>query len=272
MLIKEALNFGAKQLQMYPNPRKEAALLLAFLLNKERTWIMLNDTQPLESASDFFDLVKRRFDGEPLEYILGKASFYSKEFIVNKGVLVPRPETELLVDKALRLIQNIPNPRIIEVGTGSGVISIMLALMVPNAKIVATDISFKAISNAKENANLHGVKEHITFVHGAYMDGIVGEFDLLVSNPPYISNSATLEPHVLQEPHEALFGGEIGSETLHTLIQKAHRASVNTIACEMGYDQKALMKRALIDIGASEIHFYKDLAGFDRGFSAKLKG
>jgi release factor glutamine methyltransferase len=270
--IIEALNFATKQLQAYPNPRKEAALLLGYLLDKERTWIMLNEFETLERASDFFDLVKRRSNGEPLEYILGEASFYSKTFIVNKGVLVPRPETELLVDEALALIKDTPNPQIVEVGTGSGVIAIMLAILRKDAKIIATDISLKALANAKENAILHGVKERIIFVHGSYMDGITGEFDLLVSNPPYIANCAPLEAHVLQEPHDALFGGELGSEVLCALIEKASEASVKSIACEMGYDQKRIMEESLKSIGAWDIHFYKDLAGLDRGFSARLKG
>lgn len=271
MLIKDALEYGAKQLRIYPNPRKEAALLLGFFLKKERTWIMINESQPLQNAAEFFTLVNRRVSGEPLEYILGEASFYSKRFVVKRGVLVPRPETELLVDEALGLVKNIPNPSIVEVGTGSGIVAIMLALMVPNAKIIATDISLQALMNAKENAILHGVEECISFVHSSYMDSVAGEFDLLVSNPPYISNSASLEKHVLQEPHEALFGGDDGSEVLCNLIQKAYDAQVKWIACEMGYDQRAVMRESLENIGARNIRFYKDLAGLDRGFSARLK-
>lgn len=271
MLIKEALDFAAKQLRIYANPRKEAALLLGYLLKKERTWIMLNDSNPLENAVEYFELIKRRAGGEPLEYILGEASFYSRSFVVHSGVLVPRPETELLVDEALRILQGNQNPRIVEVGTGSGIISIMLAIIIPNAEIIATDISLKALFNAKENALIHNVADRISFVHGSYMDGVEGEFDLLVSNPPYIASNAILEPHVLNEPHEALFGGEDGSEILYNLIHKANDAQVKHIACEMGYDQKSIMQETLWEIGAREIRFYKDLAGLDRGFSAKLK-
>jgi release factor glutamine methyltransferase len=269
--IKEALDFGAKQLKKYPNPRKEAALLLGFLLKKDRKWLLLNENELLKEDVKFFELVKKRVGGEPLEYILQEVSFYSKSFKINKGVLIPRPETELLVDEALKIVQSIQNPNIVEVGTGSGVIAIMLALLKPDAKIVATDISIKALANAKENAILHNVQDKITFVHCEYLDSVVGNFDLLVSNPPYISSRAVLEEHVLREPHEALFGGQIGTEVLCTLIQKANKAFVKAIACEMGYDQKEFMRLALEAIGAKEIHFYKDLAGLDRGFSAKLR-
>jgi len=272
VLIKEALDFGAKQLRHYPSPRKEAALLLGFLLKKERTWIMLNDSNLLENAVEYFELVKRRVNGEPLEYILGKASFYSRDFVINRGVLIPRPETELLVDKAFGLMHDTQNPRIIEVGTGSGIIAIMLAILIPEAKIIATDISLKALSNAKENALIHKVEDRISFVHSAYMDGIDGEFDLLVSNPPYIANSAILEPHVLNEPHEALFGGEEGSEVLYNLLHRASAAQIKFVACEMGYNQKSIMHETLNDIGAKDVRFYKDLAGHDRGFSARIGG
>lgn len=273
MRIKEALEYGARKLHFTNQPRKEAALLMAHLLGKDRKWLLLNEDKDLLEAVDYFSLVERRAKHEPLEYILGKVSFYSKTFLIREGVLVPRPETELLIDEAKKVLEEIDSPNIIEVGTGSGVIAIMLSLLLPKAKIIATDISLKALSNAKENANLHGVEENIIFVHASYMDGVSGDFDLLISNPPYISNNEILEKHVLNEPHAALFGGERGDEVLQNLIWQAkERGTIRFIACEMGYDQKELLRESLEDIKAKNIRFYKDLAGNDRGFTATLKG
>lgn len=271
MTILEALNYGSKQLSFAQSPKKEAALLMSFLLKKDRKWILLNEDKEFLRAYEFFDLVNKRANKTPLEYILGSVSFYSKEFEIKEGVLIPRPETELLIDRAVELLKDLNSPLIIEIGTGSGVVAIMLATLLKDSKIVATDVSLKAIALAKRNAQLHGVSEKITFVHTSMLDGISGEFDLLVSNPPYISNSAKLDDSVLQEPHLALFGGDTGDEFLKELIFKAKEKRVSKyIACEMGYDQKETMKETLNAAKASFVSFYKDLAGLDRGFSAML--
>lgn len=271
MRIDEALVRATTLLGATPDARKQATLLMAHHLQKERTWLVAHGDVVLENEEAFWVLVERRASLEPLEYILGKASFYSREFHVRPGVLIPRPETELLVDVAVRVAKTIRSPRIVEVGTGSGIVAIMLALLVPEANIVATDISPTALDNARFNALSFGVEHRIEFVHTAYMDGLSGAVDLLVSNPPYIAKRASLEPHVLQEPHEALFGGERGDEVLHVLLENAHTHGVRHIVCEMGHDQKKSMQHALQALGAKDIVFYKDLAGFDRGFSATLK-
>lgn len=273
MRIKEALEYGAKKLYFTEQPRKEAALLMSHLLNCDRKWLLLNEEKILKEAVNYFSLVERRVRKEPLEYILGKVSFYSKTFLIDEGVLIPRPETELLIEEAKQLLANIDSPNIIEVGTGSGAVSIVLALLFPKAKIIATDINLKAILNAKKNAALFGVEKNIIFVHTSYMDGISGYFHLLVSNPPYIANNEELDESVLNEPHAALFGGARGDEILQSLLwQVKDRGDIDFIACEMGYDQKEYLKESLKRMEAKKIRFYKDLAGHDRGFVASLKG
>ncbi|MBE0494784.1 MAG: peptide chain release factor N(5)-glutamine methyltransferase [Campylobacterales bacterium] len=271
MRIKEALAQARQLLSWVENPQKEAALLLCAHLHEERPWLLLHEEDELKEAQGYFALVSRRQEHEPLEYILGYASFYSRDFCVHSGVLVPRPETELLVDEALALLKGCDAPRIVEVGVGSGIISVMLALLLPKAQIVATDISQAALANAQENCVRFGVQERVQLVHGAYLDGVTGVFDLLVSNPPYIAQSSLLESHVLCEPHTALFGGARGDEMLVELIWRASQINIAAIACEMGYDQRASMTQALARVGATTISFYHDLAGLDRGFSATLK-
>ena len=157
----------------------------------------------------------------------------------------------------LEIASSYKAPKIAEIDTGSGIISVMLALKT-NAKIVATDINEKALKLAKKNALKFNVSDKIDFVKCSYIDEISGSIDILVSNPPYIARGYKLDKFVINEPHEALFGGEIGDEIL------------KNIACEMGYDQRASMEMALKFNGFKST-FYKDLAGFDRGFCARLK-
>jgi len=269
--IKEALRTAAQMLSWVENPQKEAALLLCAHLHVERTWLLLHDADSLKDAEGYFALIKRRHAREPLEYITGTTSFYSRTFLVDEGVLVPRPETELLVDVVAGLLKKDETPRILEVGVGSGIISVMLAVLFPKATFVATDISPKALANAQKNAHLFGVASRIDFVQTSYFEGVEGAFDVLVSNPPYIAREEILDAHVLKEPHGALFGGEKGDEMLKVLLEKASCAPIKHVACEMGWDQKASMEETLNTLGAQEINFYQDLAGLDRGFSATLK-
>lgn len=230
----------------------------------------MHEDEELEDESGYFALIKRRKQDEPLEYITQKASFYSRDFLVQSGVLIPRPETEILVDVAVSLIKDKKSPKVLEIGVGSGIISIMLALLVKDVKICATDISVKALEVAYENAKRFGVLQKIEFTHCAYEKDVKGEFDLLVSNPPYIKNETPLKSDVLNEPHQALFGGEHGHEILHELVKIAKKRGIGYLACEMGYDQKCVMEKILQENGAKSYSFYKDLASLDRGFYAEF--
>lgn len=276
MTVNDALK--AASLQIAPaceisgaNPARVAKALLMSYLGVKIEWIFLNLNRELEDAEGFFALAKRFANHEPLEYITGEAGFYGLTFNVKKGVLIPRPETEILVERSLEVLSNLPAqnrpPLVAEIGVGSGIISICLTLN-SNAKIIASDISDDALNLARENAAKFGVEDRIRFVKCAYLDQICGQFDLLVSNPPYIAQDYELDKFVLNEPHEALFGGAAGDEILKNIILVAKNRGVKYLACEMGYDQKASLE-SVLELSGFEAEFYRDLAGFDRGFVAR---
>ncbi len=251
-------------------PRLESELLLSFFLKKDRLWLFKNDNFEVKKKDEFLKLVKKRALGYPLEYILGKVSFYLRDFFIEEGVLIPRPESEILIDKALKTIENIKNPKIAEIGVGSGVISIMLALFRKDSKITATDINKKALRLSFKNACLYGVEDRIDLIHTSFLDEVEGKFDLLVSNPPYISTSFKLDKNVLKEPKEALFGGERGDEIIEKIISLAVFRKIPYLVCEMGYDQREYVEAHLKRMKIENFYFYKDLAGLDRGFVARL--
>ena len=253
------------------NPARVAKALLMRHLGVKIEWIFLNLNRELEDADGYFALAKRFANHEPLEYITGAAGFYGLTFNVKKGVLIPRPETEILVERSLEILSNLPTrkgpPLVAEIGVGSGIISICLALN-SSAKIIASDISDDALNLARENAAKFGVEDRIEFIKCAYLDQIYGRFDLLVSNPPYIAQDYELDKFVLNEPHEALFGGAAGDEILKNIVLVAKNRGVKYLACEMGYDQKASLE-SVLELSGFEAEFYRDLAGFDRGFVAR---
>ncbi|QCD52369.1 peptide chain release factor N(5)-glutamine methyltransferase [Campylobacter sp. RM16192] len=270
MTIDEALQEATFTLVgVCENPARVAKILLMHHLNVNIEWVFLNLKKELEKKSEYFDLISRFKSYEPLEYITGVSSFYGLEFNTRKGVLIPRPETEILVDKSLEILKKFKKSKVCEIGAGSGIISICLALKT-DAIITATDINEKALQLAYENAVKFGVADRIEFVCCSYMDSVLGEFDMIVSNPPYIKNSYNLDKFVLNEPKEALFGGDIGDEILKNIILIAKKRKIKFIACEMGYDQKASLSDTL-NLSGYEAKFYQDLAGFDRGFVARLK-
>ena len=276
MTVNDALKAASSQIAPAceingANPARVAKALLMRHLGVKIERIFLNLNRELDDADGYFALAKRFANHEPLEYITGETGFYGLSFNVKKGVLIPRPETEILVEKSLEILLNLPArngpPLVAEIGAGSGIISICLALN-SNAKIIASDISDDALNLARENTAKFGVEDRIEFVKCAYLDQIYGQFDLLVSNPPYIAQDYGLDKFVLNEPHEALFGGAAGDEILKNIVLIAKNRSVKYLACEMGYDQRESMQNAL-KFNGFEAEFYKDLAGFDRGFVAR---
>ncbi|EEF14137.1 protein-(glutamine-N5) methyltransferase, release factor-specific [Campylobacter rectus RM3267] len=276
MTVNDALKAASSQIAPAceisgANPARVAKALLMRQLGVKIEWIFLNLNRELEDSEGYFALAKRFANHEPLEYITGEVGFYGLSFNVKKGVLIPRPETEILVEKSLEVLSNLPArnepPLVAEIGVGSGIISICLALN-SSAKIIASDISDDALNLARENAAKFGVEDRIEFVKCAYLDQIYGRFDLLVSNPPYIAQDYELDKFVLNEPHEALFGGAAGDEILKNIIFVAKNRGVKYLACEMGYDQKASLE-SVLELSGFEAEFYRDLAGFDRGFVAR---
>lgn len=266
--VKEALVQATKELKdVCDIPNKEARILLASFLQKDQIWLITHDDAIV--AEGYFDLIKRRVRNEPIEYITNKANFYSEEFFVDANVLIPRPETEILVDLVVSTCKGLKNPSIVEIGTGSGIISIMLAKLMPTAIIKAVDISLGALEVAQQNAKAHGVEEKIEFIHSDLLDNLEDKnFDMLVSNPPYIANDEPLHVGISYEPDLALYGGKIGGEILEKIFYLAEKRKVSYLACEMGYDQKILIQSLT---NSTKLKFYKDLAGHDRGFIVSFK-
>jgi release factor glutamine methyltransferase len=248
-------------------PQFEAELLLAHHLGKDRTWLMIHERDEVEDIEGFKALVTRRANDEPYEYIVGKASFYDTHLKVEPGVLIPRPETEILIDLVAKIIQRERITSIAEIGVGSGAISVVLARKFPQLKIIATDICDTPLKVAGENIADHGLEEQITLRKSNLIDEVREPVELVVSNPPYIAEDFLLERNVAAyEPKEALFGGRVGDELLKQIITDVKARGIKWLACEMGYDQKVPIAAFVKEIGVQSVEFYQDLAGHDRGF------
>ncbi|TLD81179.1 peptide chain release factor N(5)-glutamine methyltransferase [Helicobacter trogontum] len=257
------------------SPRYEAEILLGYILNMTRVEL---HTHAKKEVTDFdkqryFKMLAMRKNGMPLEYLTNRVSFYDLELYINDKVLIPRHETELLVEHALEIIKAHNITHFVEVGVGSGAISAAILTHTEETCVVATDISKEALNVARYNMQQLGLESRCEFVES---DLLLSPYlimrkpiTLLVSNPPYIANNYPLNQEVLCEPHVALFGGENGDEILKKLIVQAREKQIQFLICEMGYDQKESMQEALLNSGYKPT-FYKDYAGFDRGFIAKL--
>ncbi len=268
MTIAQALDIAETHLQeSCQKPRFEAELLLAYHLSKERLYLHIHGDEVIEDIDGYQTLVKRREAHEPYEYIVGAASFYDISLFVEKGVLIPRPETELLIDRVAQIIEREGITQIVEIGVGSGAISIVLARKFPQLQIIATDISKDALRIAGQNIEHFGLERQITLVESNLMDEVETVPQLVVSNPPYIASSFKLERNISEyEPHTALFGGRVGDELLHSIICDVHKKGITWLACEIGYDQRNSMQGHFDVIKVKLSEFYQDLAGFDRGF------
>ena len=255
-------------------PVKEVEILLLHLLEKNTIWLHLNYDKECSCEEELKKFVQKRAQEYPLEYITGKASFYGEMFDVIDGVLIPRPETEILIDKALEVLKDIKSPKILEIGVGSGIISVMLALLIEDIEIVAVDINDKALQLAKQNAIKHAVDHKITFIKSDLFTNVPSnvQFDMVVSNPPYIADDYKLPKNVKYEPSNALFGGKVGDELLKNIIEQTHEKEIPYLLCEMGYDQKNPLKNFIEkNYKTKNIKFYKDLENFDRGFCIQFK-
>ena len=196
MTIKECVRKYTNDLKLVTHiPAKEVEMLIMYLLDKNPIWLHLNYNNEFLMENELKKLVTKRATNYPLEYITKKASFYGEQFIVNEGVLIPRPETELLVENAFNILKEQKDEKlIVEIGTGSGIISVMLAVLLKNIKIIAVDINEKALNLAKQNAQKFGVLERIDFRFSNLFEK-VDEKDIfmVVSNPPYIKDDYVLK-------------------------------------------------------------------------------
>lgn len=248
-------------------PRREAELLLmAYLGWSQLEFITRQEREVDEREPRLCEWIERRSRNEPLEYLTNRVSFYSREFYVDEGALIPRPETEELIDAVLQRIDSDVAITVAEVGVGSGIISILLALHLPNARFIAVDISSKALSVARRNIETFGLSERIELRQGDLLACVDEPIDLLVSNPPYIAQDAPLDSNLAYEPQNALFGGDVGDEIIRRLLDEVLERPIPMFACEMGFDQRLKVQEYLKPFAVQSLEFYTDLAGFDRGF------
>ena len=271
MNIKEALVWSRIELQYAcERPLYEAEILLSYHLDMDRVYLKIGDEQMVDRLDDYKSLVARRAAHEPMEYITHSVSFYDIELYIAQGALIPRPETEILIDKCISVIKKHNISSIAEIGVGSGAISIVLARVFPELRIVASDISTEALAIAERNIASFGLSDRIELRHTSLLDGIDREIDMIVSNPPYIALGKPLAPNVAEyEPHTALYSLERGDELLQSIIDLSRDRGVKYLCCEMGYDQRAPISEYVQSMGVSSIEFYKDLAGLDRGFEVE---
>jgi release factor glutamine methyltransferase len=260
----------------------EASLLLGHLLNLSRAQVFLHE-EPLPEAlvADFENFLGRRLAREPLAYILGEQEFWSLPFYVNSHVLIPRPETELLLEIILQVLkgeeQEMLTGRVLDMGTGSGVIAIVLALELPGAVVTSLDISYAAQAVARKNAERHGVLERVSFISSDWLAAVrrTPLFDLVVTNPPYVAREsfADLQPEVSRfEPRLALDGGQGGADVISRFAGEV--AAVlkpgGRFFMEIGADQSQFVMDLFSSFAAFDgLTVYEDYAGLPRIFHAR---
>ena len=274
MTIKDTIRKYTNELKLVTHiPAKEVEILMLHLLEKNTIWLHLNYNSEFSKEKELEKLIKKRATNYPLEYIINKASFYGEMFNVKEGVLIPRPETEILVENAVEILKDKKEEiKVVEIGTGSGIISVMLAMLVENIKIIAVDINEKALELARENAIKHNVQDKIEFrLSNLYENVNENDIFLTISNPPYIANDYKLPENVKYEPSNALFGGAIGDELLKDIIKQTNDKKIPYLLCEMGFDQKTPLENYFKEFLVESYSFYKDYENFDRGFTLKFK-
>ena len=288
--LRAALRSGIARLEVrtVPSAALAAELLLMHVLQRDRAWLYAHPEYELSSEAEaaYAQLIERRSTGLPTQYLTGRQEFWGLEFAVGPGVLIPRPETEHVIEVALEWCgRRRREPlRIADLGTGSGCIAIALAQELPNARIIATDISAAALDYAQRNTARHEVAGRIQFLAANLLDagrGLSGpprnSFDMIVSNPPYVgrNNAANLACEVREhEPPEALFAGETGFEIYPALIEEASKSlrPNGILVVELGYDGADYVRSLLSAPSWSELMVTRDLAGIERVISARFSG
>ncbi len=224
---------------------------------------------PSDVERSFWNLIERRREGVSVAHIIGEWEFYGRVFKVREGILVPRPETELLVEKVLELLPEDRSLEGFEIGGGTGAISITLLLERPRLRMTVNDVNPEAIDLMRENAELHGVEDRIEILHGSLFEPVRKRvFDFIVSNPPYIPEGAwnSLPPEVKKEGKLSLIGGEKGYEFYEVIAKEAkrHLKEGGFVALEIGHDQGKVVKELLREGSFREVMIYKDYSGQDR--------
>ncbi len=266
---------GTKGLAAGPHPeraRQDAETLLLGVLETSRAWLLAHMDEELDrgAAVRYMVLLRLRSKGQPIQYIAGQCEFYGLPIRVSAGVLIPRPETEHLVEQALSLAARFQAPRIVDVGTGSGCIAIALAHHLPEAKITGIDLSSKALIRASESAALNRVLPRIRLLEGDLLAPVAGEqFEIVVSNPPYVPlvDRETLAVEVREhEPALALFAGEDGLDVYRRLIPAAFAVLEpgGFLVMEIGSGQSTSVAALMGEAGFERVEFVPDLRGIPR--------
>ncbi|UCD66746.1 MAG: peptide chain release factor N(5)-glutamine methyltransferase [Deltaproteobacteria bacterium] len=296
MQIKIVFANGVQRLKQVgiPEPELETSLLLSHVLKMERTEVLLKEEKVLDKKQleDFEKKISRRLNREPLAYIIGEKEFWSLPFKVTKDVLIPRPETEFLLEKALAVLKGMEGDskkkvKILDLGTGSGVIGIVLALELLTAKVTAIDYSLNALKVANHNAKKHKVEERIDFINCDWFGGIMAkaDFDVVISNPPYVArevlakppgrNTSNLQPEVVDfEPQLALDGGERGIQEIRIIAVELEKMLKpgGWFFMEIGADQEKEVS-SIFNRNAvySSCEILYDYAGLPRVLRARKK-
>ena len=280
MTIKDLIDKATVELKTkkIDNPKLKSRLLMQFILDKPRQYIVVNDNKELTKMQEekYFYYIQKLIKGTPLQHITHSQEFMKMNFFVNEDVLIPRPDTEILVEEVIKIAKKIQAKNILDLCTGSGAIAVSLAKYIKNSKITAIDISKRAIEIARRNAKKNEVENQIKFLESDLFTNLPKEkFDIIVSNPPYIKKHIIkmLDKQVQNEPEIALNGGEDGLDFYRKIINQACEflKYEGYLCLEIGYDQKI----EVIDLIEQEDKYTntyckKDLYGNDRVIITKV--
>ena len=276
MKIKDIINYGVAMIKNTESPSLETQMMIAKVIEKDRLYIMLNLEEDIdESKVEIIKtMIDKRKDSYPLQYILGEREFWGMDFKVSEGVLIPRQDTEILIEETLKKLKDNKhksNLKGFEIGVGSGIISITLLKEIETLTMIGVDINDKAIELTKANALKHEVSDRLCILNSNLFEKINKEnqFDFIISNPPYIETKVidSLKEDIKKhEPKLALDGGEDGLDFYRAIIEqsKSYISPEGFIAFEIGYNQGEAVKKIFVENGYPNVTIAKDLAGFDR--------
>jgi len=277
--LKQALASAVEQLESADvgSPRLNAETLLMFVLGVNRAYLYAHPERELisEEQARYDDVIAQRSTGMPAQYITGHQEFWGLDFVVSPAVLIPRPETEHLVETVLELARSVPTPRIVDVGTGSGCIALALASELQTAEVYGVDLSADALEIARANAARLQLDGRVKFLQSNVLAALAGvcDFDFVVSNPPYVSNNEAdkVQRSVFEfEPRMAVFAGENGLDVILPLIEQAHAALKprGWLAMEIGYSMRDMVLELLAPTMWDDVRVVPDLQGIPRVVAA----